>query len=130
MARRKAPSASPKPAKRTRVARGKSAGGSDDEDELVAAVSAAQAVPPARPERPERPERPRRPAATKAAAATSAAIAADDGQSEAAASVPPREQIHEALFAPMTAAELAAWQGWAEIESEPVSCVLFHVRLP
>ena len=60
--------------------------------------------------------RPRRSAAVKPAAAVTV-MTSEDGTTSAVAT---RDSIHERLFAPITEAELKAWKGWSDIESEPV----------
>ncbi|CAK7262885.1 hypothetical protein SEPCBS57363_000273 [Sporothrix epigloea] len=59
--------------------------------------------------------RPRRSAAANSAAAITA-MSLEDGTTFTVAS---RDNIHERLFAPITEAELKAWKGWSDIESEP-----------
>lgn len=44
-------------------------------------------------------------------------MTSEDGTTSAVAT---RDSIHERLFAPITEAELKAWKGWSDIESEPV----------
>ncbi|CAK7237643.1 hypothetical protein SBRCBS47491_010059 [Sporothrix bragantina] len=125
MARRKASNASPQPAKRTKVDEAgfpcpngsASSRAAHDAASKDASENAPIDTPPSpvSPSPAPRSSRPLRAAATKSAAAT-AMISVEDS---AAASVPSRDAIHERLFAPITEAELKAWKGWSDIESEP-----------
>lgn len=131
MTRRKAAAGTPQPAKRTKVAEADTDGTTGSADSRAAAQDTPLDTPgddamgepkvelpssPVSPSPAPRSSRSRRAAAGRASAATAVIIAEDD----AAASIPSRDTIHERLFAPITGAELKAWQGWSDIESEPV----------
>lgn len=137
MTRRRGSASTPQPVKRAKVAEDGicSANGSADsrakdapkdhpEDDAMDEPKIELPSSSVSPSPAPRNSRPRRAAADRASAATAVIIAEDD----ATASVPSKDTIHEKLFAPITAAERKAWQGWSDIESEPVRPRLEDLR--
>ncbi|CAK7266385.1 hypothetical protein SEPCBS119000_002002 [Sporothrix epigloea] len=125
MASRRTDASSPQPAKRPKFdevqpgvqnsSAHSHAEGDDASKDSSTDLPIDKSPSPASPRSAPHTSRPRRAAAANSAAALSA-ISIED---EAASFVPAKDSIHERLFAPITEAELKAWKGWSDIESEP-----------